>query len=64
MRMEMAKTDCLEFLSQEMEGAINPVLDILDEQMEMFLIGGGVLTNIEDYKASPDIAKLEKKWVG
>ena len=34
MRMDMVKTDCPEFWSQEMEGDITPVLYILDEHMK------------------------------
>ena len=47
-----------------MEGAITTVLAILDECMKKLEIAAGVLTIMEDYTPSSDIAVSEKKWEG
>ena len=47
-----------------MEGAIKPVLCILNEWMKNTEIGVKVTNNMEGYIPPSDIPALEKKWEG
>ena len=62
MRAERVKTDCLDVWSQEMQGAINPVLDILDQYMKRLEMGKQMPTNTEGYTTRSYLTVLQKKW--
>ena len=46
---EMFKTDRLEIWEKDMEGAITPVLYILDDQMRKLVIGVSIIEGVQSF---------------